>query len=136
MKKIIFTIFILLALACASAPLAAFAADEAPPAPKPTAIPCIKSLPCISEQTQQTSGGVQQHVTGTFATAFFKVFLGLSAVTSVIFIIVGGMQMHLAFGKEEAITSAKKTLIWAIAGLIISMLAVGIVQIVSNLRFG
>jgi hypothetical protein len=102
---------------------------------KPTTIPCTQNLPCISEATQETSGGVYDAVVNKFGGGFLKSFLGIVAVTCVIFIIVGGMQMHLAFGNEEGIKKAKTTLIWAIVGLVISMLSVAIVQIISKLGF-
>ena len=41
--------------------------------------------------------------------------------------------MHVALGNEEAITKAKKTLMWAVGGLVIAILAAAIVQIVSTL---
>lgn len=101
---------------------------------KPTEIPCPQNLPCISGETQQKGGEeVRNLIINTFGGSFLKSFLGITAVTCVIFIIVGGMQMHLAFGNEEGIKKAKTTLIWAIVGLVISILSVAIVQIVTKL---
>jgi len=100
---------------------------------KPQTIPCVPNLPCIQQETQTKGKNVREYITGTFGTTFMKVFLGLTAASSVIFIIVGGLQMHLAFGNEEGINKAKKTLTWAIVGLIISILSVAIVQIISKL---
>ncbi|GEM_PF-3203949 len=101
---------------------------------KPSAIPCPKNLPCISGETQQKGGKeVRDLIVNTFGGSFLKGFLGITAVTCVIFIIVGGMQMHLAFGNEEGIKKAKTTLIWAIVGLVISILSVAIVQIATKL---
>lgn len=101
----------------------------------PNTIPCPQNLPCIQEETQKTGKGIRDYITGTFGVAFLKSFLGLAAATSVVFIIVGGLQMHLAFGNEEDIGKAKKTLIWAIAGLVIAILSVAIVQIITNIEF-
>lgn len=102
---------------------------------KPQTIPCVPNLPCIQEETQKSGTEVQKYVRETFAVGFLRTFLGIAAVTSVIFIIVGGLQLHLALGNEEALGKAKKTLIWAVAGLIISILSVAIVQIISKLEF-
>lgn len=102
---------------------------------KPASIPCVPNLPCINRTTQEKGGGeVRKYILSDFGGNFIKGFLGIAALTSVIFIIVGGMQMHLAMGNEEALTKAKKTLIWAIAGLVIAILSVAIVQIVARLR--
>lgn len=102
---------------------------------KPPPIPCPGTLPCITEETQKDPSKVREHVTVKFASRFLTGFLGIAAVTSVIFIIVGGLQLHLAMGNEEAMTKAKKTLLWAIVGLVISILAVAIVRIVTTLPF-
>lgn len=97
---------------------------------KPAKIPCTEFLPCVNKESGQE---IRDFIINVFASNFTKGFLGLIATTSVIFIIVGGAQMHLALGNEEALGKAKKTVIWAIAGLVISLLAVVGVQIVVNL---
>lgn len=127
MKKLfLFCIFIFIL----SAAPAALAGNNEPPV-----IPCPKNVPCLTEETQKDPAKVKDHVIGTFGAGFLTTFLGLAAVTSVVFIIVGGLQLHLAFGNEEAMTKAKKTLIWAIVGLVIAILSVAIVQIISKLEF-
>lgn len=151
MKKIILTLNILAVLtvfATAGAPLlgaslmqanVAFAqaangagADDA--TLKPNIIPCSKLAPCVTPETQSKgAGSVREYITQTFGSTFFTAFLGLSAATSVIFIIVGGFQMHLAFGGEEGVGAAKKTITWAIVGLVVSILSLAMIRIVSNI---
>lgn len=111
------------------------AAAANPGAPAPAAIPCPDNLPCIQEDTQKSGNALREYLFEEFAPVFFQGWLGLVAIISVVFIIVGGMQMHLAFGNEEALGKAKKTLLWAIIGLVLAILAVAIVQIISNLPF-
>ncbi|MEK7171944.1 MAG: hypothetical protein AAB739_03485 [Patescibacteria group bacterium] len=102
---------------------------------KPAVIPCTKNLPCIQPGTQSQGGGaIREYILGTFGVKFLTGFLGLVAATSVIFIIIGGLQMHLAFGNDEAVGTAKKTLTWAIVGLVIAILSVGIVRIISSIN--
>lgn len=102
----------------------------------PQTIPCTKYLPCITQETQAKGNtAVTGYITGTFGGIFFRTFLGISGVASVIFIIVGGMQMHLGMGNEEMYTKAKKTVTWAIAGLVISILSLAAIQIISNIGF-
>lgn len=100
---------------------------------KPATIPCVPSLPCVSEETQADRKKVQEHITQNVAKTFFTTFLGVSGLTSVIFIIVGGLRMHLALGNEEALGKAKKTLLWAIAGLVLVILSVSIIQITTKI---
>lgn len=121
-------IIIAFALGMVLSPITALAEDT-----KPATIPCVPHLPCISRETQQTKGGVRDFITNVFAAKFFTTFLALVGVTSVIFIIVGGFQMHVALGNEEAIKKAKTTITWAVVGLVFAILSVSIVNIVSNL---
>lgn len=100
----------------------------------PPAIPCSPGLPCITEKTQELGGqSIRDYITEKFAVSFLKSFLGLAAITAVVFIIVGGLQMHLAVGNEEDIKKAQKTVLWAALGLVVCILAVAIVQIISTL---
>lgn len=62
-----------------------------------------------------------------------KGFLGIVAVWGVIFIIVGGFRMVMAAGNEEAYTQAKKTIVWAVLGVVAALLSFSIMQIVQNL---
>jgi len=60
-------------------------------------------------------------------------FLGIVAIWGVIFIIVGGFRMVMAQGDEEAYTKARKTVTWAVLGVVIAALSFSIIAIVQNL---
>jgi hypothetical protein len=62
-----------------------------------------------------------------------KGFLGILAVWAVVFIVVGGFRMVISSGNEEQVTAAKKTITWAILGLVIAVLSFAIIAIVQNL---
>jgi hypothetical protein len=62
--------------------------------------------------------------------------IGLSAAFSVVFVIVGGYQYLTAFGNDEQVKQAHKTIIWSLVGLILTMLSFAIVQILVGLDFG
>ncbi len=62
-----------------------------------------------------------------------KGFLGIVAIWGVMFIIVGGFRMVMAAGNEEAYTQAKKTITWAILGVVVALLSFSIMAIVQNL---
>ena len=59
-------------------------------------------------------------------------FLFIVAIWAVLFIIIGGFQMVTAAGNEEGYLKARKTVTWAIIGLVIAMLSFSIVAIVQN----
>lgn len=62
-----------------------------------------------------------------------KGFLSILGIWAVIFIIVGGFRMVMAQGNEESYTQAKRTITWAILGLVLAVLSFSIVAIVQNL---
>ncbi|PIQ77240.1 hypothetical protein COV82_05595 [Candidatus Peregrinibacteria bacterium CG11_big_fil_rev_8_21_14_0_20_46_8] len=128
MRKIFKSFILNLALATSALPTIAMAQPAGP-----RSIPCVPGLPCIQPETQQSKQAVQDFVINTFAVNFIQGFLGIVAIAAVIFIIIGGIQMHVAVGNEEALGKAKKTVGWAIGGLVIAMLAYYIVAIISNL---
>ncbi len=59
-------------------------------------------------------------------------FLYMTGIISVIFIIIGGFRMVIAQGDEEAYGVAKKTITWAVIGLVIALLSFSIIAIVEN----
>lgn len=74
---------------------------------------------------------------------FFNSFLGkvinwimvIAAGGSVLMIVVAGVMFLYAGGKEDLMDKAKKTLIFALAGLFVSMFAYLIVEVVSRLSY-
>ncbi len=69
-----------------------------------------------------------------------ETFLGITkgllaglAIWAVIAIIISGFRMVLAAGNEEAIATAKRSITWAILGLVVAILSFSIVAIVQNL---
>lgn len=56
--------------------------------------------------------------------------LQLVPIASVLFIIIGGFQMIMSQGNEEKLLKAKRTVYWAIAGLIIALLSFSIIAVV------
>jgi hypothetical protein len=72
----------------------------------------------------------------SMALLIIKDFLTLIPVASVLFIIIGGLQLVISSGNEEKIIKAKKTILWAILGLVFAFMAFSIVAIVQNLLSG
>jgi hypothetical protein len=62
-----------------------------------------------------------------------KGFLALIGAWAVIAIIIGGFRMILAQGNEEAYGQAKKSIQWAVIGVVVALLSFSIIAIVQDL---
>jgi len=62
--------------------------------------------------------------------AVAQILLNSSAALALIFVIVGGAQLLLSFGQEEALAKSKKTIQWAIVGLVVALTSHLIVTVV------
>jgi amino acid transporter len=60
-------------------------------------------------------------------------FVLLIAVVSVAFIVLGGAELVISSGNPESIEKGKKTITWAVIGLIVALLAYSIVAIIQDL---
>lgn len=63
-------------------------------------------------------------------TTITNVMLFIIGAVSVIMIIIGGLRYILSGGDSGAVTSAKNTILYAIVGIIVALLAYAIVQFV------
>lgn len=59
-------------------------------------------------------------------------FLAIMGIWGVMFIIVGGFRLITANGNEEQITAAKKSITWAIIGVVVAIMSFSIIAIVQN----
>ena len=66
---------------------------------------------------------------GVFTT-ISNTLLYIIGVLSVLMIIVGGIKYVLSGGKESSVTKARNTILYAIIGLVITLLAYGIINFV------
>ena len=62
--------------------------------------------------------------------------LRLAIALSVGAIIIGGYQYLTAYGNTEQHETARKTIMYAIVGLVLSITSYGIVKILTNINFG
>lgn len=62
--------------------------------------------------------------------------LGLVAILALIGVVMSGIRMVLAIGNEQGIATAKKILMWSVAGLVVSALALTIISIVATELLG
>ncbi len=70
---------------------------------------------------------------GDLIVSITKNFLLFLAIVTVAFIVLGGAQLVISAGNEEAIKKGKSTITWAIIGLVLALLAFSIVAIVEDL---
>lgn len=90
-------------------------------------------LPGASGENKADQG---QFIQGTFLPRVTTTVIGLTGGLAFLFVIIAGVQILAAFGVEDKIAKAKKTLTWAIIGLLISILSYAIVQIIVSVDIG
>jgi hypothetical protein len=67
---------------------------------------------------------------------FINWTIGAMAVIAVFYIMWAGYQFFLAQGDEDKVKKAVETIMWAVNGLIIALMAYIIIQIVVNVQLG
>ncbi|MDP7454579.1 MAG: TrbC/VirB2 family protein [Candidatus Peribacteraceae bacterium] len=75
--------------------------------------------------------GGSDDIEGTI-TDIIKNFLNLMALLAVVIIVIAGVRMVVSQGEQEAVEKSKKTILFAIIGLIVILLARAIVQFVAD----
>ncbi len=81
------------------------------------------------------SGIPDVELTNTVVGSVYAAILGIAGVVSVIFIIIGGYKYVISQGNPGDVEKAKGTIIYAIVGLVITMMAFAIVQLVAGEAF-
>lgn len=88
---------------------------------------------CVPEYGGFQPGSVARSTSiGALATLIIRVLLTLSGMIAVVLIIVGGFQFIMSRGNEEAATKGKKTLTYAVVGLIVVIMSFVIVSVVTG----
>jgi len=115
------------AISAFSAWTVALAADGRPPI-IPTGANATEPL-----LLPQSPAGVaeEQYFGGYYLPAITKVVIAAAGISAVLFIIIGGIQILTAYGNDEKIGKAKKTVTYAIIGLLIAILSYAIVSTIS-----
>lgn len=91
-------------------------------------IPSIETLP--GPDSKMKLEDTSDYLTKNLLPNIAKTVTGLAITLSVIFIIFGAIQLLTAYGNEEKLGNAKKTIMFALVGLGISLLSFAIVQII------
>lgn len=72
---------------------------------------------------------------GELLARLLKFFLTAVLGAAVVFVAIAGFKMIVAGGNEEAVTSARKMMTWALIGLVVTSLAYTLVAVVENILF-
>jgi len=70
---------------------------------------------------------------GDMLLLIMQAFLLIIGLWSVAFVVIGGFRYVMSRGNEEAVIAARKTITWAILGLVIALLSFSIVAMVKNI---
>lgn len=133
LKKLLVSFIVLLTFA--QIPLA-FAAKHQP-AKRPPIIPpgAIEEngegllLPHIAKTEK-----AEVYITQTLLPNMTKNFIAFAGAAALLFLIIGAIQLLTAYGSDEKISAGKKTITYAIVGLVIALLSYAIVSIVSSVQ--
>jgi Type IV secretion system pilin len=75
---------------------------------------------------------IEANTIGALIVRFISFMLSLIGGVSVLFIIIGGFKMVMSNGNEKSAESGKKTVTWAVIGLVVALMAFSIIAIVQN----
>jgi type IV secretion system pilin len=115
--------------------------NTTPPVPpgEPVPVDLHKQLLAGPGGTGEGGGsGFIQPVKGTFSSLLNRVvafLVSFIAIMAIIFIIIGGFRLAFSQGNTEAVTAGRKTITWAIIGLVIALLSFAIIRILDSLLF-
>lgn len=90
---------------------------------------CSNSQVTSSSSAQSICGSKNDNATNIIKVVV-EVLLYIVGVISVIMLIVGGIRYTTSAGNSSQITAAKNTIMYALIGLVVSAIAIGIVQFV------
>ncbi|MBI4975447.1 hypothetical protein HZC20_02100 [Candidatus Peregrinibacteria bacterium] len=102
---------------------------------KPSYVPKPETLPGPSTSQQENEGGGLKALTNTLLPRLAIMMIGTVGGVSLIFLIVGAVRFATMYGNDDAIDKAKKQIIYAIVGFLISLLSYTIITTVVNLKF-
>ncbi|MEO5949248.1 MAG: hypothetical protein ABIP74_02505 [Candidatus Saccharimonas sp.] len=110
---------LLAAVGIATTPLqAAYAAD------------CTTAADCATKGVKSAGGSGSTASVGDIIKTIVNVLLFILGAVAVIMIILGGIRYTISQGDSTAITSAKNTILYAVIGLVVALLAYAIVNFV------
>ena len=95
---------------------------------------CSSTGNTIGEGIECAGGTLPENLSGSggIITNVINVLLGIVGVVAIIMIIVGALRMVLSAGNEKTVAGARNTILYAVIGLIIAILAFAIVNFITG----
>ena len=95
---------------------------------------CSDNGNTIGEGIECAGGTLPENLSGSggIITNVINVLLGIVGVVAIIMIIVGALRMVLSAGNEKTVADARNTILYAVIGLIIAILAFAIVNFITG----
>lgn len=85
---------------------------------------------CVTEGVQATGGDASSADPGDIIASIVNILLFILGAVAVIMIIFGGIKYTTSNGNPEQIKSAKNTIMYAVVGVVVALLAYAIVNFV------
>jgi hypothetical protein len=91
---------------------------------------CSTPKTCIKEGSDSVGGNKDTTTLGQRITTIVNILLYLLGAIAVVMIVIGGIRYTTSNGESAQMTSAKNTILYAVVGLIVALLAYAIVNFV------
>jgi putative exporter of polyketide antibiotics len=91
---------------------------------------CSTPVSCIQNGTNSAGGSSDKTTLGTRIKTIVNMILYILGAIAVIMIVIGGVKYTTSNGDSSAISSAKNTILYAVVGLVVAILAYAIVNFV------
>lgn len=91
---------------------------------------CDTPANCLKESVSATNPGGKTQSVGSFVKTIVNGLLTLLGAIAVVMIVIGGIRYTVSNGDSGAVTGAKNTILYAVIGLIVAMMAYAIVNFV------
>lgn len=100
------------------------------PAVPAFAASCSSAADCAQIGADKAGGSGSSASIGDIIKTIVNVLLFILGAVAVIMIVIGGIRYTISQGDSNAITSAKNTILYAVIGLVVALLAYAIVNFV------
>ena len=112
--------------------LGVFAVALAPALPA-YAVTCTDAASCVTSGVNNAGGTTAPKAdAGTIIKTIVDILLFVIGAVSVIMIVIGGLRYVISGGDAKQVQAAKNTILYALVGVIIAILAYAVVNFVSN----
>lgn len=91
---------------------------------------CDTPANCLKESVNATNPGGNTKSVSSFVKTIVNVLLFVLGAIAVVMIVIGGIRYTVSNGDTSAVTGAKNTILYAVIGLVVAIMAYAIVNFV------